>query len=384
MARSPRARTRKWSKTGSTDQSCGFWPLCCKRSFDATIHIQNLSLKHLPPMAKEDPFFRFPLPALAYADVLPGLEAILRYSLVSAGRGARQTMGKEFETFARGAAVQDWGDQILRLPKVDYRNALDVAAGGQLCNVLVHDWRGAHESHVLVEAHIQQWQSQTEEIPSTVTIKAEWLWNAIDTYLVQTGQPPRHDSFDPKHSWLTPREFRILCALFSVIGKKSFAWVSWRDLQHRSCGFTSRAAFDAAAHLPEHLPLLTRWKIDSLLATLEANRFFLRYRLSSSTKGGRTAYSIRHSTPAALAEEVAERLRRRDRRVVVENRQRDRGLQQKFYPKARNCEKPASTPQGGTKDSVNMPQVSPQVDKEKDIEGKRRRKKAFKETSHTL
>jgi hypothetical protein len=185
------------------------------------------------------------------------------------------------------------------------------------------------------------WWPEPKNAQALVTIKAAWCWNALHTqyYQHRPHDVPRH--WNPVHECLEWREFRVLCAVLSVIGKKSFAWISTATLAHRILGFTS-ARFHrlhlakinvprqslgefpetetaGATSCPRHLASLSRWQIESTLADLEKNRFFLRFRASSSTsgRGGRTAYSIRHKTRPKLAKDLHTALTKRRSRGKI-------------------------------------------------------------------
>lgn len=259
----------------------------------------------------------------------------------------------------------------------------DVVAGAHVTGVRLGNWRDMLDHYLAGDAHCERWPESGQAV---VTLSARWLWNAIGTqeYLRQGSTEVKE--YNPTKDWLDWRELRVLCAVLSVIGKKPFAWISTATLTHRACGYTSRAGWlkahpcrDAgeaieqhgtalgaaaggtgfvgpganvgghdgasvglagssssgswASHSrsgdePQHCPPLTRWQIEATLTNLERNRFFLRYRTSSSAtgRGGRTAYSIRHATRERLARDVRTALQRRQGIDVRLNRQADRAL----------------------------------------------------------
>ena len=102
-----------------------------------------------------------------------------------------------------------------------------------------------------------------------------------------------------------------------------------QESQPHSGGSPNASATGEPAN--DHLAPLSRWQIESTLADLEKNRFFLRFRASKSTsgRGGRTAYSIRHKTRAKLARDLQSHLTTRRARgpaTLSENRGKDQVL----------------------------------------------------------
>ena len=74
-------------------------------------------------------------------------------------------------------------------------------------------------------------------------MKANWLWRARDTALVEAKLPPRNAHFDYRSQRITFREFRILAAVLSAIGPKRFDWLSCNTIQCRASGFMRREDF---------------------------------------------------------------------------------------------------------------------------------------------
>ncbi len=277
-------------------------------------------------MSARESYFRFPLAALSYGPPLDTLDALISYGVIHAGQGARKSLGeKDFPSFAEVAIPEKkLGPVPLRGTERDL--LYEVALGAQMCGVGVQDWRLTREKAEKVSLHVARWMEQHADSRSFVTIKAAWLWQTLDTLLVESGQPPRNVRFDMGTRRISWREFAILCAILSCVGDKPYAYISSSDVAHRACGFTRAAAFKSAERLPEFLPELTRKQIDRTLRDLEANKFFLRCRISSGPTGGRTAYSFREMDREVLITELVRRLERRDRKIVDQNRERDRQL----------------------------------------------------------
>lgn len=263
-------------------------------------------------MAVTDPYFRFPLSALTYGETsLHCMHIILDHSIFSAGVGARTLKPADHEALAAACALPN---PPRREHEDDWTAYLDVCVGAQLTQAHVGDWQSIKTGYEMLHKH-------TSELPKSalVTINAKWVWNALDTARMEAGQPTLHENA----GYLSWREFRVLCAVLSVIGAKPYAWVSTNTLLHRVCGYTAASSFkgkEPAAHCPR----LTRWMLETTLNRLEELRFFLRVRVSRSPtgRGGRTAYSIRHPSREALVIELRTSLFA----TVADNRKADHQL----------------------------------------------------------
>lgn len=280
-------------------------------------------------MSKKDPYFRFPLAALTFDQPVVALGAFVCYGIVNAGEGARVTMKQAFFDFAIAEAERrSW---TWPATPEEIKLFLDVAAGSALCNVVVRDWQATWRQYAAVESHVKKWCEAAADSEAFVTMKAEWVWRALNRARILTGGRlvAGHSRSSPQISW---QEFRVLCAILSVIGKKPFAYISSSDIAHRACGYTSAAAWKKSGEQgSEHLPIITRWQIDKTLADLEKNRFFLRARVSRGNTGGRTAYSIRHASRKSLWQAMRTQRDRREGKDVIENRKEDQALQSEVY-----------------------------------------------------
>jgi hypothetical protein len=396
----------------------------------------------------KDGYLRFPLAALAYGDDAgASLSAIIYCGVVNAGIGLRQTSLSHYHGLL--AASDIWEEEFLKLdpdgPEVQQLS--DVCAGLKLMSLTSNDWRRVRDNHARLTQPQQtsQWWSEPPQNQALVTMKASWVLHALFTERHRRHSAHLPEDWDPTRQWLSWREFRVLCAVLSVIGKKPFAWISTATLAHRVLGFTSakfhrlhlaknaarvrearrqKESLHESLHgrlaspdnhasdtlsvriaspdgivsasqkgriassqgivsdtlseriaspngianalqkgrsaSPEgiaqeaqsqsqqrdgsgskasmidelenaHLAPLSRWQIESTLADLEKNRFFLRFRASSATsgRGGRTAYSIRHKTRAKLARDIQTQITTRRTRgpaTLSENRGKDQVL----------------------------------------------------------
>lgn len=262
-------------------------------------------------MAASDPYFRFPLSALALPwTPVEILDSIISYGVVSAGLGAE----KNDENTFRGIAAENPLEGEPEETETDeYDWWLRVCAGARLTKVRITTWRSTWDSYRETEFKTGALHLKS----ALVTIKAQWVWSALNTALEEEGRDARAGD----SGWLTWREFRVLCAVLSVIGIKPFAWISAATLAHRVCGYTSAASMKGRKPT-RACPLLTRRMLETTLGRLEINRFFLRCRLSRNPlgKGGRTAYSVRHADRKALIDDI------RRAKPVYTNRQDDHAL----------------------------------------------------------
>lgn len=263
-------------------------------------------------MATTDPYFRFPLSALTYGETsLQCMGIILDHAILSAGVGARTLNPKEHEALAAAHALPN---PPSKAKAEDWKAYLDVCVGSQLTRATVANWEAIRSGYEKLLQH-------TSALPKSalVTINAKWVWNALDTAYMEAGRSPLHENA----GYLSWREFRVLCAVLSVIGQKQYAWVSTNTLQHRVCGYTGASSFkgkEPAAHCPR----LSRWMLGATLNRLEELGFFLRVRISRSPtgRGGRTACSIRHKNREALVLELRTSLFA----TVADNRKADHQL----------------------------------------------------------
>lgn len=236
-------------------------------------------------MPVTDPYFRFPLGALSWGgSAIQALAAIIDYSVVSAGIAAEKGNPEMFAMFSMSVELPDppQGDQPDEMAWYQY-----VGIGAEMTRTTVPKWRKALKAYLQVSQYIEANFPRS----ALVTIKAPWVLDALNTAWETAGLPGSSN----RTGWITWREFRVLCAVLSVIGEKPYAWISTATLRHRVCGYTSAISMQGQEP-PPHCPRLTRWMLEATLARLEELNFFLRVRVSGSPtgRGGRTAYSIRH------------------------------------------------------------------------------------------
>ena len=191
--------------------------------------------------------------------------------------------------------------------------------GAVVCNVLIRRWANTLERYRAVHNYCGTgaWR---------LRMKADWLWRALDTALVEAKLQPKNTHFDYCSRRITFCEFRILAAVLSAIGSKRFDWLSSRTIQCRASGFMRRKDFGKGegAEIPVFLkPPLTRWQIDKTTKRLERWGFFARFRFSSGKCGGKCAYSLRCKDRNELIEAIRQSKAERGKYSISENRARD-------------------------------------------------------------
>lgn len=127
-------------------------------------------------------------------------------------------------------------------------------------------------------------------------IKSEFMWGAIYTERRDAGGD---DTVERPLSW---REFRILAAILSErTNKYGFAFIGWKTIQARACGYHSRKLFEANKEaLPSHCEPLTSSKIYATCDKLEALGFYARTQYSKGPRGGFMAYSFKLERKALI------------------------------------------------------------------------------------
>jgi hypothetical protein len=254
-------------------------------------------------MAASDPYFRFPLCALTYGESPADmLTTLVHWGIVEVGRAMMNSPEVDREKIRDESEFPDPPEGYEPgTPVVDYDSYPHmydlVCIGLHVTQAHVWlNWELIREDYRKMEAHVKA------RMPSPlVTMKADWLYDARDTAMHEEGFKPITD----EPGWIKWREFRVLAALFSVIGRKPFAWVSTATLLHRVCGYGTAAKLKEGKP-PAFCSPLSRWAVEATLGRLEELRFFIRARVSRSPtgRGGRTAYSLRHAKREQLFEEL--------------------------------------------------------------------------------
>jgi hypothetical protein len=168
-------------------------------------------------MSAADPYFTFPLSALRYGkSAHEMLEALLCYGIVYAGLKA--SAERFDDLYAQG--VEKFS--IKALPAKSNHEGRAVLVGALVCNVSVSGWRDTLERYHYVRNFCGPgaWH---------LRMKAEWLWRALDTALVDAKLPPRNAAFEYRSQRITFREFRILAAASLCDSRKIIRLAELKD-----------------------------------------------------------------------------------------------------------------------------------------------------------
>lgn len=274
-------------------------------------------------MSKQDHYFTFPLAVLNgedfnYAGKCPVatplncIELALHCGIVGAGKGFRHHQGQS-DYQARLTEICD----KLKMGKTSRPGPCsskgEVLVGAEICNVELGNQDSSHLERIAEHAR------NSPKGGPLVRMKSDFFWAAL--YQARAEADPAVPWPERGMSW---REFRILCAILSVkTNRAGFAFIGWETIQARSCGFTTKEAFRAAAKIPDHLaPPLTHKQIRPTCEVLENLGFYARFHFSSGSRGGRMAYSVRH-TREELGDAVCDAVNFSDRVKIKANREAD-------------------------------------------------------------
>ena len=225
----------------------------------------------------DDKFFQFPLCTLA--QTLPKFELmaqIIRYGITEAGRSCLQQLdvGKRREECVNHGL------------KVSMSNSWNLAAllGADACSVEIADPKGVFTSHHELDRFHQAWVTRNGPDP-LVRIKTAIVFDVRD------GE-----------GTLSLREFRVLCAIYSVIGRATYRAITARMIRVRAIGCKSEGVegdeLGKGGVLP---PTLTDKELRGTISKLHQTGWFARV---TPARHGRVTYYSNRMTETALAERI--------------------------------------------------------------------------------
>src|SRR5688572_11295307 len=179
-------------------------------------------------MAAQDKFLQFPLCALA----LPGepkdiLGTIISYGLCEAGLAILRT--RDAEELKRLCA--EYG-----LPRSQYDGwALRAAVGAKLCGIMPGSLDACVERHAKLAAHVRE-REKAYGTDALVRMRKDVCFEVRDG------------------GGMSFREFRILCAIYSLLGKHLYRAIRFKMIGARACGCKSEAVMDSELHAGWPLP----------------------------------------------------------------------------------------------------------------------------------
>jgi hypothetical protein len=217
-------------------------------------------------------YAQLPLCALSFgSNVKQRLNAIIDYAVARAGSRLFSKLSPNERDKFRFVQVEAGN-----VPRgFDAKSEYHVAAlyGAHCLGVTYPDFRSLFENYKSLSSYVSQFESRHGR-DAWVRIRMDWLFAARD------GRGINY------------REFTVLCAIFSVIGRKKWAIVTRLDIQRRALGYRNQDIL--MAELPNRIdgaqPLTLRQARDTI-AQLHLNKFFARCTVARRI----TYYSIRES-----------------------------------------------------------------------------------------
>jgi hypothetical protein len=145
-----------------------------------------------------------------------------------------------------------------------------------------------------------------------VNVSADWLWRAFYT---AREDRRRLESTRP----LAWRDFRILCALLSKVGRDGLKKCGWREIQARAAGWAGKRQFEEESKSERERRaklILSPKEIRTTLDKMEANKFFLRIRYGQGNRGGESWFSFSLSREEAAEKIVGMKANSREKRLA--------------------------------------------------------------------
>jgi hypothetical protein len=252
----------------------------------------------------ESKYFTAPISALRSGTApVEAVENILNIGIVNTGVGLSNTMSEEEYQEALEEA-QKRAAKFNEPQEMPSKDALWYADGSRLAR----DEAETLWNQSLVGWHVhritggnrtrdaQSWLKLTTPKEVFFKVRSDILWAAVKTAREENGQDV---DIDRRISW---REFRILAAILSErTNKQGFAFIGWKTIRARACGYHSRKLFEAHQEtLPSHCEPLTISKIYATCDKLEALGFYARHKHSKGRRGGLMAYSFKLERKALI------------------------------------------------------------------------------------
>jgi hypothetical protein len=205
-------------------------------------------------MSKEDSYFQFPLPLLAYeTDIEKRLLGIVDYCLVDTGRKLIAKMDED----SAGRMLNEFDAASLPAGyKCGVPDHRAVVVGMAKLNVMAGSVPATLERHGACSKFIKDWEGKYNGRHPDVRIKTKYLWEVRDG------------------AGMTYREFQFLCAVYCIIGGKEYPVLITRTrIMAAAFGHKSPKT------LPRKIPITTD-QLRYTLDTLEAQGHFARCQAS--------------------------------------------------------------------------------------------------------
>lgn len=195
-------------------------------------------------MSASDVYFQFPLCLLAIGKEeepwRDRIDAVLGHSIIEFGLSNNALSHDDVDRFARGLSISRPDEEVM----AELRRRLKFTGGSM--RGLVTEW-------MRCDRFLSDYKKTFPSSVGLVRIRADLCWDA------------KNDA------GLTERQFRVLAAVYSVLGNKPFSQVTREQIIYRAAGCVSRKVFEGWASRSEPY---TEKEIRTTIATLEAKHLF--------------------------------------------------------------------------------------------------------------
>jgi hypothetical protein len=219
-------------------------------------------------MSAADKFLQFPLCVLAWpGEAKETLNAIIDYGLTEAGLAIISKRSIE----ERRALCAEYG---LLESQVDSW-ALAAKVGAELCDIRLGSLEGCVRRHSTMAVHLRDWETRHGP-DALVRMRKDVCFEVRDG------------------GGMSFREFRILCAIYSLLGKHRYRAIGFRMIGARACGCKSEGVMASELRAGRPLPaLFTIKQLRGTVAKLHELGWFAR--VTPNPHGRVTYYSHRMS-----------------------------------------------------------------------------------------
>jgi hypothetical protein len=230
-------------------------------------------------MSAADKFLQFPLCALTLPGEMKGvLDAIISYGVTEAGLAVMKTK----DTAERKRLCAEYG-----LPKHEYDSwALAAEIGGRLCGITLGSRDNCLRRHSTLAAFLHEWEKR-HGTDARVRIRKDVCFEVRDG------------------GGMSFREFRILCAIYSLLGRHAYRAIGFRMIGARACGCKSEQVKET--EIKAGRPLLEPFSIKQLRGTVAKLHELGWFARVTPDPHGRVTYYSHRMSGDALRERIFHR-----------------------------------------------------------------------------
>ena len=252
-------------------------------------------------MSKADQFLQFPLCALTS----PGepkavLDAIISYGLTEAGLAVIRKRGIEADQ-----------DTICAEDDIDDTMAMAQDIGAELCGITLGSRHRCLEEYDRVAEFLQEWETR-HGTDARVRIRRDVCFEVRDG------------------GGMSFREFRILCAIYSLLGTHAYRAITFQMIGARACGCKSARVKEA--EIEARRPLLEPFSIKQLRGTVAKLHELGWFARVTPDPHGRVTYYSHRMSGDALRERILHR-RTYSAGFHAEQRRQDAALAKRILEK---------------------------------------------------